>query len=182
MRSPLSTAGARRRRRAPLTLACAVRRVAGGSPGRSRRRGREPRPPRPFPRQLRNARRLRQPPPGRASCMASLLVARSSAARAHLHPLGARGRAPARQPPRRPPATSACAPRTCTAPTRCPPRAPRRPDDRARRRLQRPGGRSRPAGLRRRIRPARCTAANGCFTQVNQHGESPQPAVPENVA
>src|SRR5271170_4646470 len=36
-----------------------------------------------------------RPVPGRASCMASLLVARSTAARAHLHPLGL---AAARQP------------------------------------------------------------------------------------
>ena len=119
------------------------------------------------------------PLPGRASCMASLLVARSSA--------GPGPPAPAR-PGGRAPATGPLAHRRRLRPA--PPGPPQRllpphhcrfgTDRGDRGRLQRPGGRSRPAGLRRRVLAARLHGRKRLLHAAQRARRKRQPAVPEN--
>ena len=81
--------------------------------------------------------------------------------------------------PHPPPATSACARRTSTAPTRCPPA----PSGARRSRSSTPTTTRRPkptcAPTTKNSRLPACTTDNGCFKQVNEKGETAQPAVPE---
>ena len=117
------------------------------------------------------------PAPGHAGCMALELVALDRRrARTPIRSASPRRAALAAPPP--PTATSACAPRTSTRAYALPTSAPTAQTIALVDAYNDPHAEADLRSLRRRLRPAGCTTANGCFEQVNQHGETGEPAVP----
>ena len=111
------------------------------------------------------------PLPGRASCMAEVLVARSAAARAHLHPLGV----PAISQPQAPsPAAGnfGLRPQDLHAAYSLPTSAPTAQTIAIVDAYNDPTAESDLQSYDEAFSLPACTAANGCFTQVNQHGET----------
>ena len=112
--------------------------------------------------------------------MASVLVARSAAARAHLHPLGLRRSRPPAAPS---PAAGdfGLAPRTCTRPT-TPHHAPGAQTIAIIDAYNDPAAETDLRTYDEAFSLPACTTANGCFKQVNQNGETGNLPFPKTLA
>ncbi|HTY96544.1 MAG TPA: S53 family peptidase [Solirubrobacteraceae bacterium] len=120
------------------------------------------------------------PEPGRASCMASLLVARSTAARAHLHPLGLA----ATSQPQAPSPTAGdfgLRPQDLHAAYSLPTTAVSAQTVAIVDAYNDPAAEADLAAYDEEFSLPACTAENGCFKQVNEHGESSNLPFPKTV-
>ena len=121
------------------------------------------------------------PPPGEASCMASVLVARSAAAAAHLHPLGLSA---TRQPDAPSPAAGdfGLRPQDLHAAYGLPTGAPTSQTIAIVDAYNDPAAETDLRTYDEAFSLPSCTTANGCFKQVNQHGETSNLPFPKTLA